>query len=282
MSSSVVSQHIRLVSARGHGAPRRASQFGQKCRLSKPIKAKSLNRFVPRVFGAATSTPGSTASNGKGDDPSEAEGRERWDAVCYDDPLCGGVLQKVPHINEWISDLPVYHNEIQEEEAHFVDPDDVVLRNVILNINKPLNGDLYLRAGPRQEIVFHKDEVVAAVVTCGGLCPGLNTVIREVVASLERNYGVTQIYGVKNGYRGFYSENMVELSMKLCEDIQHHGGTMLGTSRGGADIGKIVDSIEARGINQVYVIGGDGTQRGANAIYELCRARGLKVAVAGI
>lgn len=85
------------------------------------------------------------------------------------------------------------------------------------------------------------------------------------------------IYGVKNGYRGFYSENLMTLDPHVVDSIQHKGGTILGTSRGGSEISKIVDSIQARGINQLYVIGGDGTQRGANAIYLEARARGIKV-----
>ena len=89
--------------------------------------------------------------------------------------------------------------------------------------------------------------------------------------------GVRTIYGVKNGYRGFYSENLMTLDPQVVDSIQHKGGTILGTSRGGSEISKIVDSIQARGINQLYVIGGDGTQRGANAIYLEARARGLKV-----
>jgi len=88
---------------------------------------------------------------------------------------------------------------------------------------------------------------------------------------------VRTIYGVKNGYRGFYSENLMTLDPQVVDSIQHKGGTILGTSRGGSEISKIVDSIQARGINQLYVIGGDGTQRGANAIYLEARARGLKV-----
>jgi len=210
---------------------------------------------------------------------------------CYGDPLCGGEVMEVPHLSDWITNLDTYPNPMSELEYYktnvglkqiYVDPDDVVLKDVILNINRPFSGALFRRAGPRKVVNFAPEEVRAAVVTCGGLCPGLNTVIREVVHSLWWIYGVRHIFGVRNGYRGFYSENMIDLDPDNVDSIQHKGGTILGTSRGGSDIGKIVDSIEARGINQLYVIGGDGTQRGANAIHLEAMKRGLKLAVAGI
>ncbi|XP_020519278.1 ATP-dependent 6-phosphofructokinase 4, chloroplastic isoform X3 [Amborella trichopoda] len=86
----------------------------------------------------------------------------------------------------------------------------------------------------------------------------------------------------KGGYRGFYSSNTIPLSPKSVNDIHKRGGTILGTSRGGHDTTKIVDSIQDRGINQVYIIGGDGTQKGASVIYKEIERRGLKVSVAGI
>jgi 6-phosphofructokinase 1 len=95
-------------------------------------------------------------------------------------------------------------------------------------------------------------------------------------------YGVKRILGIDGGYRGFYAKNTVSLDSKVVNDIHKRGGTILGTSRGGHDTTKIVDSIQDRGINQVYIIGGDGTQRGASVIFEEIRRRGLKVAVIGI
>mmetsp|Transcript_48594 Transcript_48594/g.92948 ORF Transcript_48594/g.92948 Transcript_48594/m.92948 type:complete len:547 (-) Transcript_48594:377-2017(-) len=199
--------------------------------------------------------------------------------------LCGGTMRDVPHLSEWIPELPVHLSPMIKGEGmyhQFVDPNDVVASNVVMNVNQPRDSDLFIRAGPRYHVHFRSEEVRAAVVTCGGLCPGLNTVIREVVHTLWFLYGVRNIFGVKNGYRGFYSENLINLSPKEVDSIQHKGGTILGTSRGGSDISKIVDSIQARGINHLYVIGGDGTQRGANAIYLEARSRGMKLVVAGI
>ncbi|KAJ6914010.1 hypothetical protein NC651_016308 [Populus alba x Populus x berolinensis] len=109
-------------------------------------------------------------------------------------------------------------------------------------------GRHFRRAGPRQKVYFDSDEVHAGIVTCGGLCPGLNT----------------------GGYRGFYARNTIALTPKVVNDIHKRGGTILGTSRGGHDTSKIVDSIQDRGINQVYIIGGDGTQKErASVIFEV-------------
>jgi 6-phosphofructokinase 1 len=119
-------------------------------------------------------------------------------------------------------------------------------------------------------------------VTCGGLCPGINTVIREIVCGLNYMYGVDDVLGIQGGYRGFYSKNTMKLNPKVVNDIHKRGGTVLQTSRGGHDTIKIVDNIQDRGINQVYIIGGDGTQKGAAAISKEVEKRGLPIAVAGI
>ncbi|XP_023516443.1 ATP-dependent 6-phosphofructokinase 3-like [Cucurbita pepo subsp. pepo] len=199
----------------------------------------------------------------------------------------GYVLEDVPHLSDYISDLPTYSNPLQDNPAYsvvkqyFVHVDDTVPQKVVVHKNSP-RGIHFRRAGPRQRIYFKADEVHACIVTCGGLCPGLNTVIRELVCGLYNMYGVKKVLGIEGGYRGFYSKNTIHLTPKFVNDIHKRGGTVLGTSRGGHDTSKIVDSIQDRGINQVYIIGGDGTQRGASAIYEEVRRRGLKVAVVGI
>ncbi|KAL6530748.1 ATP-dependent 6-phosphofructokinase 3 [Orobanche gracilis] len=199
----------------------------------------------------------------------------------------GYVLQDVPHFNDYIPDLITYPNPLHSNPAYsvvkqyFVDMDDSVPEKVVVHKDTP-RGVHFRRAGPRQKVYFASDEVHACIVTCGGLCPGLNTVIREIVHSLDYMYGVNKVLGIDGGYRGFYSKNTITLTPKLVNDIHKRGGTIIGTSRGGHDTMKIVDSIQDRGINQVYIIGGDGTQKGAAVIYEEIRKRGLKVAVAGI
>ncbi|KAM6583320.1 hypothetical protein CsatB_010322 [Cannabis sativa] len=199
----------------------------------------------------------------------------------------GYVLEDVPHFSDYIPDLPTHSNQLQDNPAYsvvkqyFVNEDDTVTQKIVVHKKSP-KGIHFRRAGPRQKVWFESDEVHACIVTCGGLCPGLNTVIREIVCGLHYMYGVKKVEGIDGGYRGFYARNTISLNPKIVNDIHKRGGTILGTSRGGHDTSKIVDSIQDRGINQVYIIGGDGTQRGASVIFEEIKRRGLKVSVAGI
>ncbi|CAM8935722.1 unnamed protein product [Rhodiola kirilowii] len=199
----------------------------------------------------------------------------------------GYVLQDVPHVTDYISDLPTYQNPLQTNPAYsvvkqyFVNDDDTVAENIVVH-ESSLRGVHFRRAGPSQRVYFESNEVHACIVTCGGLCPGLNTVIREIVCGLYHMYGVNKVLGIDGGYKGFYARNTISLTPNIVNNIHKRGGTILGTSRGGHNTTKIVDSIQDRGINQVYIIGGDGTQKGAAAIYEEIRRRGLKVSVAGI
>ncbi|ONH97891.1 hypothetical protein PRUPE_7G216700 [Prunus persica] len=199
----------------------------------------------------------------------------------------GYVLEDVPHFSDYIPHLPTYPNPLQDNPAYsvvkqyFVNVDDTVAQKIVVHNNSP-RGTHFRRAGPRQKVYFESDDVHACIVTCGGLCPGLNTVIREIVCGLHHMYGVKKVLGIDGGYRGFYSRNTISLTPKSVNDIHKRGGTILGTSRGGHNTSKIVDSIQDRGINQVYIIGGDGTQKGASVIYEEIKRRGLKVVVAGI
>ncbi|ONK59127.1 uncharacterized protein A4U43_C08F3270 [Asparagus officinalis] len=199
----------------------------------------------------------------------------------------GFVLEDVPHLTDHLPDLPAYGSPIRSSPAYaivkqnFVTSEDVVAQRVVVQKNSP-KGVHFRRAGPREQVYFRPEEVCACIVTCGGLCPGINTVIREIVCGLNYMYGVNNIIGIEGGYRGFYSKNTITLTPKVVSDIHKRGGTVLRTSRGGHDTNKIVDSIQYRGINQVYIIGGDGTQKGAAAIYQEVEKRGLQVAVAGI
>ncbi|XP_045819611.1 ATP-dependent 6-phosphofructokinase 4, chloroplastic-like isoform X2 [Trifolium pratense] len=197
------------------------------------------------------------------------------------------VLEDVPHLTNFLPDLPSYPNPLQERQAYsivkntFVSPEDVVAQTIVIQKDSP-RGIHFRRAGPREKVYFKPEEVRACIVTCGGLCPGINTVIREIVCGLKNMYGVEDILGIEEGYKGFYSKNTKRLTTKVVNDIHKLGGTFLRTSRGGHDTQKIVDNIEDRGINQVYIIGGDGTQKGAALIYEEVEKRRLQVAVAGI
>lgn len=141
-------------------------------------------------------------------------------------------------------------------------------------------------AGPREKIFFNPAKVHAGIVTCGGLCPGLNDVIRAIVMSLWYRYGVNRISGISYGYRGFLAEfgfPVMELKPEIVDDIHCMGGTILGSSRGyGERVGDIIDSLEKMSINMLFTIGGDGTQKGALSIKEEIKKRGLKIAVVGV
>lgn len=168
----------------------------------------------------------------------------------------GFVLEDVPHLTTFLPDLPSYPNPLKESQAYaivkrtFVSSDDVVAQNIVVQKGSK-RGVHFRRAGPRERVYFRSDEVKACIVTCGGLCPGINTVIREIVCGLNNMYGVSNILGIQGGYKGFYSKNTLILTPKVVNDIHKRGGTFLQTSRGGHDTAKIVDNIQDRGINQV-------------------------------
>ena len=147
--------------------------------------------------------------------------------------------------------------------------------------DRGLNSEAFILAGPRKEIAFDPKECKAAIVTCGGLCPGLNTVVREVVMCLRRQYGVTETLGVPAGYRGFKDPSTWrDLDEKAVANLHNIGGSTLGSSRGGHDTEAIVDSLVEQGVNLLFVVGGDGTVRGAAKIAEEVKKRGLAIAVA--
>jgi 6-phosphofructokinase 1 len=142
------------------------------------------------------------------------------------------------------------------------------------------------KAGPREYIYFDPSKVHAGIVTCGGLCPGLNNVIRAAVMTLWYHYGVRRISGIRFGYGGFLPEQRLpvkELTPDVVSDIHRAGGTILGSSRGGGErINEIVDSMERMNMNMLFTVGGDGTQKGAQRLSEEVARRGLKVAVVGV
>ena len=163
------------------------------------------------------------------------------------------------------------------EYNKLIDSHDCVLADIV---RRPQTGETstraFIRAGPRKYLHFDPAQVNAAIVTCGGLCPGLNNVIREITKALTQLYGISgRVYGIRGGFKGFHDPALppLILTMDIVENIHHEGGTFLGSSRGGFEMDKILAFIKAKNISQLYIIGGDGTHRGAFAIHEGCMAK---------
>ncbi len=176
-----------------------------------------------------------------------------------------------------------------DKRANYVRDDEYILYDINGNpdVERPpcRREDLLEPAGPREKIYFNPAHVHAGIVTCGGLCPGLNNVIRAIVRCLWYQYGVRRISGIRNGYKGLlpdYHLPPLKLDPEMVDDIHTKGGTLLGTSRGSGEIRDIVDSIERMNLNIFFTVGGDGTQKGALRIAEEIERRGLKIAVVGI
>lgn len=165
----------------------------------------------------------------------------------------------------------------------------ILLHSNLPEIRKYLDSGLdppcFEAAGPRRKIYFDPATLNCGIVTCGGLCPGLNDVIRAIVLSLHRHYGVRTVYGYRYGYEGLVSKFGHEPLILTPENVAHIaelGGTMLGSSRGHQDVSEMVDTLERMKIRILFTIGGDGTQRGALAISDEAQRRGMKLAVIGI
>ena len=140
-------------------------------------------------------------------------------------------------------------------------------------------------AGPRAKLFFDGKNTRAGIVTCGGLCPGLNNVIRSLFLELRYGYGVEEVLGFRGGYSGLDPECGVEpirITPEFVDCIHQQGGTVLGSSRGPVDVSRAVDNLIARRINILFTVGGDGTQRGANDLYQEARERGHALAVVGV
>ena len=140
-------------------------------------------------------------------------------------------------------------------------------------------------AGPREKIYFDPAKSRAAIVTCGGLCPGINNVIRGITLCLYHQYGVRKIYGFQYGYEGFipkYRHETINLSPDLVDSIHEKGGSILASSRGEQPVEEIVDCLDRMDINMLFTIGGDGTMRGASAIAAEIDKRQLNISVIGI
>ncbi|MEM8668386.1 MAG: ATP-dependent 6-phosphofructokinase [Planctomycetota bacterium] len=159
-----------------------------------------------------------------------------------------------------------------------------------LNVRVPEDCDnnapaTFEEAGPRERIFFNPNETTAAIVTCGGLSPGLNNVIRSVFYGLSESYGVRRVLGIRNGYLGLNPESGLEpitLSKEFVEPIDKLGGTCLGSSRGPQDPRVMADFLQSNEIDILFCLGGDGTQRGAYDLSQELRSRDSRISIVGI
>jgi len=194
----------------------------------------------------------------------------------------------IKRLGEPLFDSP-FKNAVNSD-AHLVPEEE----RVVAFVEKSIIDDFYKKnkivpsfemAGPRKKIFFEPGETVSAIVTCGGICPGLNAVIQGIVKMNYYRYNNQRIYGISNGYAGLVKENAYGVKLltpRMVENIQMDGGTILGTSRGPQDPEKMVDMLEEMNINILYAIGGDGTQRGAMTIIEEIERRNLHIGVIGV
>jgi 6-phosphofructokinase 1 len=177
-------------------------------------------------------------------------------------------MQGTPFIKE--DEQLLYHSSFREIEPY---------------LSKGTQPPRFELAGPRERIFFDDSRLACGIVTCGGLCPGINDVIRAIVMSLHYHYGVRTIFGFRYGYEGLasrYGHAPLMLTPENVNIIHQMGGTILGSSRGPQDISDMVDTLERMSVGILFTIGGDGTLRGARAIAEEIEKRRLKMSVIGI
>ncbi len=197
----------------------------------------------------------------------------------------------VPNLGEPKIPSPIRMSKVEGDSiANYVDDDERIIFELEGKAGERRRvyrkEELVEVAGPREKIFFNPGHVHAGIVTCGGLCPGLNDVIRAIVRCLWIRYGVRRISGIQMGYKGLlpeYNLPTIPLDPDVVDDIHKVGGTILGSSRGGGDrVTDLVDAIERMNLNILFTIGGDGTQRGGRDIADEIERRGEKISIVGI
>ena len=173
-----------------------------------------------------------------------------------------------------------------DQIADFVPDDARVLMNAEFREGEVVDSTrAFEKAGPRRSIFFDPGQTRVGIVTCGGLCPGINNVIRGLVLELHHNYKVQEVLGYRYGYEGLNRERGIKpmtLHLEDVTDIHKQGGSCLGVSRGKEDAGVIVNTLEAHDVQILFCIGGDGTLKGAHAIAEEVARRGNRMAIVGV
>ncbi|HOJ13059.1 MAG TPA: ATP-dependent 6-phosphofructokinase [Deltaproteobacteria bacterium] len=197
---------------------------------------------------------------------------------------CRSIETTIKSLGRATIDSPVSGSTIfvEDHERVVIDTSLGFFKRCMETGSEPVSFEL---AGPRRKIYFDPSKTKCAIVTCGGLCPGINDVIRSLVLELHYAYRVENIYGVPYGLQGFipsYGHALVELTPDAVEHIHELGGTVLGSSRGSQDIGEIVDALERLNMNIVFFIGGDGTLKAASSVAREALERGYRCAVIAI
>ena len=192
----------------------------------------------------------------------------------------------IPSLGPCLFDSPLALNTVRGDRiGNFVSDRTRIRHQVEIPPGTPVDSETFFeKAGPRQKIFFDPRQARAAIVTCGGLCPGLNNVIRSAFLELHHNYGVREVLGIRHGYQGltFKSEPPLVLTPELVDHIHRDGGTILSSSRGQQEVGEMVDFLVQRDIDILLCVGGDGTQKGTHALAAEIARRRLPIAVVGV
>ncbi len=182
-----------------------------------------------------------------------------------------------------------FDSPFKAQRQKFYSDEDGVIRHVLardIEQAAPIDElEFFQLAGAREKLFFNPKNVTVGIVTCGGLCPGLNDVIRAVTFCALEGYGVKKVLGFQYGYEGLaskYFHSPVELDTDNTDEIHERGGTILKSSRGPQDVGEMVHTLKHYKVDILVTVGGDGTLRGARAIQEEIKAQGLRISVIGV
>ncbi|MGB5746503.1 MAG: ATP-dependent 6-phosphofructokinase [Desulfobacterales bacterium] len=200
------------------------------------------------------------------------------------------LITEIPTLGKTTLPSPLQKRADETGSSSFVsDQSRVIIEVDNTRVNRMIKDEKALPcfelAGPRHRIFFDPSKLKCALVTCGGLCPGINDIIRSIVLELHYAYGVRHIFGIRYGLQGFiakYGHDLVDLTPETVVNIHDRGGTVLGSSRGPQDIDEIIDSLERMNISLLFMIGGDGTLTAAGRIADAIIDRGLKISVVGV
>ena len=190
---------------------------------------------------------------------------------------------EIPELGQCLIDTPLKASEYigNDERIAFSSQ----IKNIIDQLETKKCLPSFEKAGPRKKIFFDPFTTKAAIVTCGGLCPGLNTVVKGIVKTLIEDYRVKNIVGIRYGYKGLTRNTLtkpIKLTSDFVDQLHSKGGTCLGSSRGNQRSSEMVDQLVDQNINLLFCIGGDGTLKGAQSIANEITKRGLEIGVVGI